>query len=202
MADSRLKVGGPASSTPERPEANERPVFYFDYSSPECWLAAERVNHVLAVVPVWTPVRLAGVRSPRAPSDEELADIERRAAAQWLPAPRLPTPWPEDLDLALRVATFAAAAGRVVAFSLAALRQAFVAGRDLSQIDNVLIAAAACELHPRAVLKGAESRSTEQRLRTASDEAAARGVEQTPAVAAGGHVFHGAAAAEEATLVA
>lgn len=201
MADPRLRAGGAGEggAAAEPRPISERPVFYFDFSSPECWLAAERVNHALGVVPVWTPVRLAGVRSPTTPSDEELADIERRAVAQGLPAPRLPDPWPENIDVALRAATFAAASGRVVAFSLAALRQAFAAGRDLSRIDNVLIAAAACELHPRAVLKAVESRSTEQRLRTASEEAATRGVEQTPAVAAGGRVFHGAAAAEKAT---
>ena len=179
MADPRLSPGG--SAGPERlAEAAERPVFYLDLSSPECWLVAERINHELAVVPVWTPVRLGG--AARRPSAEQLADLDDRAAAQGLPGIRLPEPWPEDLDLALRAATFAAASGRVVAFSLAALRQAFAAGRDLSQVDNVLLAAAACELHPRAVLKGIESRSVERRLEAASEEAAARGVSSAPYV--------------------
>ena len=52
-------------------------------------------------------------------------------------------------------ATYAKWIGRGVAFSLAAFRQAFAAGRDLSERDNVLIAAAACEMHPTAVVKGA-----------------------------------------------
>ena len=55
---------------------------------------------------------------------------------------------------AMRAAVFAQQTGRVVAFSLAAFRQAFAGGRDLTDTDNVLLAAAACELHPRAVLKG------------------------------------------------
>ncbi|MDQ4072335.1 MAG: DsbA family protein [Actinomycetota bacterium] len=169
---------------PEPSVATERPIFYFDFSSPECWLAAERVNPELPVVPVWTPVRVA-VRGCVQPSDEEIADLTSRALAQGLPAPRLPDPPPEDLDLALRAATFAAASGRVVAFSLAALRQAFAAGRDLSQIDNVLISAAACELHPRAVLKGIESRSIDERLRTATADAVTRGVREVPTVIAG-----------------
>ena len=50
--------------------------------------------------------------------------------------------------IAMRVATFAKQTGRTVSFALAAFRQAFAAGRDLSDPDNVLIAAAACELHP------------------------------------------------------
>ena len=51
----------------------------------------------------------------------------------------------------MRVATFAKQTGRTIAFSLAAFRQQFAAGKDLSDPDNVMIAAAACELHPRAL---------------------------------------------------
>ena len=198
MADTRLRVEGEAGSgqEAERSLASERAIFYFDFSSPECWLAAERINHVLAPVPIWQPVRVAGTGRP--PDAHELGELERRAVAQGLPPPRLPTPWPEDLDLALRAAIFAAASGRVVAFSLAALRQAFVAGRDLSQTDNVLISAAACELHPRAVLKGIESRSIEARLRSAPAEAVTRGVREVPTVVARERVFTGPGAVEEA----
>jgi 2-hydroxychromene-2-carboxylate isomerase len=176
---------------------SDRPVFYFDFSSPECWLAAERINHALATVPVWTPVRAPGARAV-APSSAEQADLARRAVAQGLPAPRFPEPWPDDLELALRAATFAAASGRVVAFSLAALRQSFAAGRDLSRVDNVLIAAAACELHPRAMLKAIESRSVEERLRRASEDGAARGLVDVPAVLIRDRLFEGASAVERA----
>ena len=54
----------------------------------------------------------------------------------------------------MRAATFAQQIGRTVAFSLAAFRQAFAAGRDLSDMDNVVIAAAACELHPKRAVEG------------------------------------------------
>jgi len=179
-------------------EISEQPIFYFDFSSPECWLVAERVNHELPVVPVWTPVRVADGGPP---TSAELDDLARRAAAQGLPAPRPPAPWPRDLDVALRAATFAAASGRVVAFSLAALRQAFAAGRDLSQVDNVLIAAAACELHPRAVLKAIESRSIAERLSAVSAEAATRLVGAVPAIAVAGEVLEGPAAVKSAAAV-
>ena len=56
------------------------------------------------------------------------------------------------------VATYAKQGGRVVAYSMAAFRQAFAAGRDLGDRDSVLIAAAAAEMHPAAVIKGAELR--------------------------------------------
>ena len=102
----------------------------------------------------------------------------------------------------MRAATFAQQAGRAVAFSLAAFRQAFCAGRDLGQIDSVLIAAAACELHPNAVGKGIESRSVKERLRAATEEAAARGVIGVPTVAVGDRLFWGDDRLEEAAAAA
>ena len=134
----------------------------------------------------------------RRPSSKALTDLNRRGAEQGLPALRLPDPWPSDLDLALLAATFAAASGRAVAFSRAALRQSFAAGRDLSQVDNVLIAAAACELHPRAVLKGTESRIVETRLASATSDARRLGIGQVPAVLSGGRVFEGSDAVDGA----
>ena len=189
MADPRLSPGAGSATG----FATEQPVFYLDFSSPECWLSAERVNQALPVVPVWQPVRAA-----RAANEAGFDELRRRAAAQGLLPLATPATTSGDLDVALRAATFAQAAGRVVAFALAALRQAFAAGRDLSQLDNVLIAAAACELHPRAVLKGIESRATEERLRAASGEAAARGVRELPAVFTAGRVFEGPDAVERA----
>ena len=93
-----------------------------------------------------------------------------------------PEPFPFDSRVALLAATFAKEAGRGVAFSLAAMRQAFLAGRDLSVVDNVLIAAAACELHPRAVLKALESPRVAQALEAAGARAAAAGVTDLPAI--------------------
>ena len=49
----------------------------------------------------------------------------------------------------------------------------------------MLVAAAACELHPNAILKGVETKSVKDRLRAATDEAAARGVIGVPTVAVG-----------------
>ena len=45
----------------------------------------------------------------------------------------------------------------------------------------MLIAAAACEMHPTAVLKGAELASVGERLSTATAEAAELGVSSVPA---------------------
>ena len=71
----------------------------------------------------------------------------------------------------MRAATYAKQTGRTVAFALAAFRQAFAAGRDLTETDNVLLAAAACELHPNAVLKAVETASVKDALRAATEAA-------------------------------
>jgi 2-hydroxychromene-2-carboxylate isomerase len=163
--------------------------FYYDLASPDAYLAAERVMQVLPEVPEWIPVRLGGLAAGGVGTfrcaEEELIyreDVEARARRYQLQAIRWPDPFPADTEWALLAATYAKQIGRAVAFSLAAFRQAFAAGRDLSERDNVLLAAAACELHPAAVIKGAELRGTRERLETATQEARATGVRDVPAV--------------------
>ena len=185
---------------------SERPVFYYDLGSPYAYLTAERVNHVLPEVPVWQPVLLGGIfkatgRSSWGQSDareEGMAEVERRAATYGLPEIRWPAPWPGNMLTAMRAATFAQSTGRTVAFSLAAFRQAFAGGRDLSETDNVLLAAAACELHPRAVLKGIELKSVKETLRAATDEALEHGVIGVPTIRVGEQLFWGDDRLEEA----
>jgi 2-hydroxychromene-2-carboxylate isomerase len=120
-----------------------------------------------------------------------MREVERRAAEYGLPAVRWPDPWPGNTLFAMRVATFAAEVGKGVSFPLAAFRQAFAGGRDLSEPESVLIAAAACELHPNAVLKAAEREQTKEALKAATAEAIERGVVGVPSVAIGDQVFWG-----------
>jgi 2-hydroxychromene-2-carboxylate isomerase len=188
---------------------SDRPVFYFDFNSPYSWLAAERVNAVLPVPPVWQPISFGHIlqASGRRPwsfdepsKTEGMREIGRRAADRGLPAPRWIDGWPISTYslLPLRAAIFAQQSGRVVAFSLAAFRQLFNAGRTLAELDNVLIAAAACELHPRAVIKGVESRSVKDALRAATERALELGVEGVPTVAVRERLFWGDDKLEEA----
>ena len=91
-------------------------------------------------------------------AEEELIyreDVEARAAATSCRRSAGPTRSRPTPSGRCSAATYAKQIGRGVAFSLAAFRQAFAGGRDLGERDNVLIAAAACEMHPRALLKGA-----------------------------------------------
>ena len=196
----------PDSALPISIHGDARSLFYYDFANPDAYLAAERVLHELPEVPEWVPVR--GDRLPGGlPGAWRCADeetiyrerVEREAAEQGLQPLRWPDPFPFDSDFALRVATYAKGIGKGVAFSLAAFRQAFAGGRDLGGEDNVLVAAAACEMHPTAVLKGAALRSTEQALERATAAAAARGVTALPALVVGEIVLDGARAVAEAS---
>ena len=166
-------------------------AFYFDLSSPDCWLAAERVLHEVPQPCEWIPVSMPF--DPAFRCAEEVAayreDLERRAAALELPAVVWPDPFPFDSDFAMRAATFAKGGGKTVGFALAAFRQAFNGGRALSERDNVLIAAAAVEIHPRALLVGANTDGTRRRLAEATALARQRGVTSTPALWVEGEVL-------------
>jgi 2-hydroxychromene-2-carboxylate isomerase len=157
--------------------------FYYDFASPEAYLAAEQVNAALGAVPEWVPVAI-GPPAFRCAADVDAyrEDVQRRAAAAGMQPLRWPDPFPGETEWALLAATYAKQIGRAVAFSLAAFRQAYAGGRDLGERDNVLIAAAACEMHPVAVIKGAELRSTRERLEAATAEARAAGVRSVPAL--------------------
>ena len=127
---------------------------------------------MLGTVPEWQPVLLSGLRAGElgpfrcaAEVDAYREDIERRAVLAGLQPLRWPDPFPPDAEWAMLVATYAKQIGRAVAFSLAAFRQAFAAGRDLGDPDTVMLAAAACEMHPAAIDKGAGRDSIRRRLR-------------------------------------
>jgi 2-hydroxychromene-2-carboxylate isomerase len=153
---------------------------------------AERALHALGEVPEWIPVRDDGLAFRCAAEvDAYQEDVERRAAALGLMALRWPDPFPADTDWAMLAATYAKVIGRGVAFSLAAFRQAFAAGRDLSERDSVLIAAAACEMHPAAVVKGAQLRGTREALEANNERARADGVTSVPAMVVNGRVLEG-----------
>jgi 2-hydroxychromene-2-carboxylate isomerase len=168
----------------------EQARFYYDLASPESYLVAERALHALDEVPEWIPVRLG---EPAYRCEHELdafrEDVARRAAALGMMELR----WPDGVadEWAMLAATYAKGIGRGVAFSLAAFRQAFAAGRDLSVQSNVLIAAAACEMHPTAVVKGAGLSSTARALEENTARALADGVTELPAIWVGGELLSG-----------
>ena len=169
------------------------PAFYFDLSSPEAYLAAERVLRVVPQPCEWVPVAMPFEPGFRCAEEGDIfrLEIERAAAADGLQPMRWPDPFPADSALAQRAATFLKGGGKVVGFAQAAFRQAFAGGRDLGDPDAVMIAGAAVETHPRALLVGSETAGTRRRLEAATALARERGVRGTPAVWTGEEVFHG-----------
>jgi 2-hydroxychromene-2-carboxylate isomerase len=191
-----------------------RPVFYFDLGSPYAYLAAERVNGLFAEngleAPEWQPILLGGLfqrfgRGSWAETPQRgvgIAEVERRASAYGIRPIRWPDPFPGNTLAAMRAATYAKQTGRTVAFALAAFRQAFAAGRDLSDTENVLIAAAACELHPKAVLKAIETTGVKDALREATEAAGDLGVRGVPSLVVGERIFWGDDRLEDAISTA
>lgn len=196
--------------------AGSRAKFYYDFNSPYSYLAAERISGLFAEAgaeqPDWQPISFGHVlkhtgRRPwsfEADRAEDFAEIQRRADDRGLPRIVYPKGWPIDNYSLnpIRAAIYAKESGRVVSFSLAAFRQVFAAGRSLKDMDNVLIAAAACELHPNAVTKGVETASVKEKLRAATEEAIESGVEGIPTVAVGGKLFWGDDRLEEGARAA
>jgi len=188
--------------------------FYFDLGSPYSYLAAERISRLFSEAgleqPEWRPILLGALlkRSGRdswmnSPDRARgMAEVERRAAAYGLQPVVWPEPCPANTLYAMRVATYAKSIGRTVSFALAAFRQAFAAGRDLTDPDNVAIAAAACELHPRAIERAAASEAIKRRLRESTERAEAMGVRGAPSVIVGERVFWGDDRLEEAVAAA
>jgi 2-hydroxychromene-2-carboxylate isomerase len=175
-----------------------QPIFYYDLGSPACYLVAERVMSELPVVPEWEPVLAAGIGITT--PEPERSGVEQRAAEQGVQALRWPATWPPDAEFATLAATYAKHIGRAVAFSLACFRQVFAGGRDVADENTVLIAAAACEMHPSAVLKGITLRSVTSGLHEANARAATAGVAALPAIQVGAEVFAGADCIEQAAL--
>ena len=192
----------------------ERATFYFDLGSPYAYLTAERISGLFTDAeleqPEWQPILLGGLFKrfgrdswANGPGREDgIAEVERRARGYGLPPLSWPEPWPGNTLVAMRAATFAKQTGRTVSFALAGFRQAFAAGRDLSEPESVLIAAAACELHPNAVSKAVQTDVVKNALREATDEAAERGVIGVPSLRVGDEVFWGDDRVEEAVEAA
>jgi len=192
----------------------ERATFYYDLGSPYAYLSAERISGLFTEAgleqPEWQPVLLGGLfkhfdRGSWARTEaraEGIAEVERRAASYGLPRLVWPAAWPGEMLTAMRVATFAKQTGRTVSYSLAAFRQQFAAGKDLTDPENVMIAAAACELHPRALQKAIKTQIVKDGLREATDAAAAAGIFGVPTVRVGEQLFWGDDRLEEAVKAA
>src|SRR4051812_4890349 len=145
--------------------------FFFDLGDPRAYVEAERL---IATDPSreWVPARSDVVLRCAHEGDAMREDVAREVRRLELQPLRWPDPFPFDSELALLAATYAKSIGRVVAYSLAAFRQAFPGGHA-SDETHVRIAAGACEMHPRAGLKTLEPTRVRAQLDEYSERARA-----------------------------
>ena len=122
--------------------------------------------------------------------------MARRAARLGLLPFRWPPVWPPESQLATLTAMYAKAGGRTVSFCQALMRQQFAAGRDIGEETTVLLAAAAAEMHPAAVLKAAELALDRAGARAAHDRARSIGPAVLPTIVWQGPCFAGESALE------
>jgi 2-hydroxychromene-2-carboxylate isomerase len=176
-------------------------TFYFDLGSPYAYLAAERVDALLARPVAWQPVLLGGLfkasgRSSWSLGDDQrraagMAEVERRARDYGLPAIRWPEPWPTNYLVAMLASTFAFSAGHGREFTRRAFRNAFQEGWDLSDPEQVFESAAQAGLDRDALEAATGDPRIKQELRRATDAAFELGVVGVPTLAVDDELFWG-----------
>lgn len=179
-------------------------AFYFDFASPESYLALERfAKSMAAFAPELVPVRERELDPfPLPDADARRAHLEQLAAQQDV----LPFVWPEDfpyLDTtdAVTVATYAKSIGKVAVFSLSLFRQIYAAGRDPAAIETLYLAAAASEIHPRAVDQSLARTRPSEDADAATESAKELGVVSVPTLRMGKRMLVGPALLEDAADV-
>jgi 2-hydroxychromene-2-carboxylate isomerase len=131
-----------------------------------------------------------------------MAEIERRARGYGLPAIVWPDPWPTDYLAAMRVVTWAFAAGHGHEVAAALFRDAFQRGHELSIEAHVLSAVASVGLDRAAGRDAMRDPAIKTTLREATESAHRRGVFGVPTVEVAGELFWGDDRLEDAAAYA
>jgi 2-hydroxychromene-2-carboxylate isomerase len=174
------------------------PLFFFAAMSPYSWLAAERIDGLIADAR-WRAVLAGavfkasdrvswGLTEQRA---EGLADCEARARSRGLGPISWPEPWPTSDLLVARAMTYAHSVDLLKPFSLSAMRVCFLEGRDLAQLDTVLEAGRRVGIAPTDLEGALADQTVKDALRSVTDDAVSRGVFGVPTVAVGDQLFWG-----------
>ncbi len=178
--------------------------FYFDFSSPYGYLAANVIDSLAdryGRAVTWRPMLLGAVfkvsgQTPllEIPLKGEYArrDLHRTARLMGLPF-TLPDPFPFVSVSACRAFYWLvdddAAAARTLAMAL--YKAAFVEGRSIARPDDVVEVAGALGHDAAAVRAALQDQSVKDRLRTEVDAAIAHGVFGSPFVIVDGEPFWG-----------
>ena len=178
--------------------------FYFDFSSPYGYLAAERIDAVAAKHGrrvTWRPMLLGAVFQKIGGSplvDQPLKgpysrhDMLRSARLHGT-AFNVPDPFPVNSIAACRAFYWLAGsdAGTAHALARSLYRGYFVNNRDLSRPETVVEAAQALGVEPEALAAALQDQAVKDRLRAENDAALARGVFGSPTVFVGAEMFWG-----------
>lgn len=175
-----------------------RARFFYDFSSPYSYLAANRIERVFGDDVQWTPIVFGAVlaaqrREPWSFAEdrsEHFAEIERRARALGLAEVRYPEGWPRETWTVLPLRATLAAGPSAKRLTLALYAEHFERGRVLDAAA-VADAARVAGLDPEPLLAAAETDAVRARLRENTDAALAAGVEGIPTVAVGPRPFWG-----------
>ncbi|SDG72357.1 2-hydroxychromene-2-carboxylate isomerase [Roseospirillum parvum] len=187
-------------------------LFYFDFSSPYGYLAAQRVDAMAEVhdrTVDWRPILLGPAMSESGnrplldqpmKGDYARRDMERMARLWGVPF-TLPEPFP--------VATLAAARGfywlsqtdrgRAVPFAKAVYLAYFAEGRDISRTEVVVEVAAGLGIAPDAFLAAVQEPTIKARLKAEVARAMELGVFGSPFLIVDGEPFWGADRLEQAS---
>lgn len=199
LRDRELATSVALSGAPVRPPEVQ---FAFDLRCAWTYLAAERVDRLFRTVR-WVPVMLPGTGTvpPDGLVSERRARVEARATTL-----RMPLVWPERDPVAglgaMRIACYAAEAGRAAEFVLAAGRLAYCGGFDLDDPEILAEAAAAACLPLELCLRAFGDRARDEQMRTAGRALAQAGVTCAPALRVSERWFCGEERIAEAAAAA
>jgi 2-hydroxychromene-2-carboxylate isomerase len=176
--------------------------FFFDVGSPYSYLAATRMDALLArtgAQVVWRPFLLGGLFKAvgntmpaqlAAKARYMLADLMRWAREYDVPF-QFSSRFPQNSLRAMRAATFAADRERASPFALALFRAYWVEDRDITADATLTAAATTAGLDGGELLAGCELPAVKDALRAATEEAARRGAFGAPTFFVGEQMFWG-----------
>jgi 2-hydroxychromene-2-carboxylate isomerase len=178
--------------------------FYFDFSSPYGYLAAQKIEALAGKygrAVNWRPL-LLGVAFkatgmaplPQIPLKGEYSkrDFDRSARFHGV-AFKLPTPFPISTVAAARAYYWLAGRdeAKAVALAKALFKAYFVEGLDISGADNVVKVAASLHMDAEALRAGMNDAATKERTKTEVDAAIGKGVFGSPYIVVDGEPFWG-----------
>ena len=179
--------------------------FYFDFSSPYGYLAAEKINALAARHGRgvrWQAILLGAVfklngQQPltEIPIKGDYSRHDMLRSARWMDVPfRMPSRFPISTVAAARLFYWLDGQDAALAqnFALAAYRAYFAEDRDISKTETVADIAATFNIDKAAALAAMNDNTVKERTRSAVDAAIALGVFGSPYIVVDGEPFWGA----------